>query len=411
MATATHRILTDETGLAIKGELQIMNGILGEMAQDIIAKDWAEVQGLVRSGLAPRIFPIGTRFIVPWTDTRTSVSTVWDMEFDVVHHGIAIDRGGKEVPAMYLQSHYTLPFTTQFDAVEAQICAVSAMPAGTYHFKLGAARGFADDVNKTFQFTTTQQIPAGGQIVLQGSYNAALSGTKAKTYASASSTTQIEEVTLSEGSGGTDLGTAGTTLGDKLNNPYCASIGNNLWSESAIRQFLNSEKAANAWWEPKNAFDRPPSYLSTTAGFMSGFDDGFLNAVGTVQVKTQRNYVTGGGTSGAPAVDTGYEQFFLPSAEQHYFNTYLGTVNDGTEGTAWDYWKQVNGTATPWAGWQSYPELITYGIDNKSSARNVWLRSALRYYSYNVGYVYASGLVDGNRAYNGNSAAPACAII
>lgn len=407
--------MTEECGNRIADKMDSMNLLLAAIADNMSQteelKDWETISAIVRAGLAPSMFPIGTRFIVPWTDTRTDVSTVWDMEFDVVHHGNALLQNGNTVPAMYLQSHYTLPFTTPFDAIEAQICAVSDMPAGTYHFTLGSTRGYSGDVGKTFQFTTTQQIPAGGQIVLSGSYNAALAGTKAKTYSSPTSTTQIEEVTLSEGSGGTDLGSIATTVGTVLNNPYCASLGNNLWSESAIRQFLNSEKAANAWWSAKNAFDRPPSYLSTSAGFMSGFEADFLNAVGNIQVKTQRNYVTGGGTSGSPVVDTDFEKFFLPSAEQHYFNTYLGTVNDGTEGTAWDYWKQVKGDATPWAGWQTYPELITYGIDNKASARAVWLRSATRNSSCYVGSVYASGSVDGFDASNGVSAAPACAIV
>lgn len=58
------------------------------------------------------------------------------------------------------------------------------------------------------------------------------------------------------------------------------SNGYNNASMSAIWQWLNSDKPANQWWEPKHIFDNPPGYASTKAGFISGFTDpDFLKCV------------------------------------------------------------------------------------------------------------------------------------
>ena len=80
-----------------------------------------------------------------------------------------------------------------------------------------------------------------------------------------------------------------------------------------------------------------------------------------------------------------------------------------------DYWTQLRTASgrSSWAGWQTYPELITYDAVSTSIARSVWLRSARRhaYDANGVGCVYSSGYVYLASANSGYFAAPACVIV
>lgn len=80
------------------------------------------------------------------------------------------------------------------------------------------------------------------------------------------------------------------------------------------------------------------------------------------------------------------------------------------EGDYWEYWKRASGRTTPCAQWQTYPEMITYAIENHNSARTVRMRSAGRGDSYNPWCVYSSGNVNNGYAYYSMRCAPACAI-
>lgn len=81
------------------------------------------------------------------------------------------------------------------------------------------------------------------------------------------------------------------------------------------------------------------------------------------------------------------------------------------EGDYWEYWKRASGRTTPCAQWQTYPEMITYAIENHNSARYGRLRSANRGTSYYTWCVTSSGNV-ASYGYANNSmrCAPACAI-
>ena len=117
-------------------------------------------------------------------------------------------------------------------------------------------------------------------------------------------------------------------------------------------------------------------------------------------------------------VETVYDKMFPISAREHYFSNYLSATSDGykAEGVPLDYWKQLaaaSGRTSAWAGWGTYPELITYDSAATTTARYVWLRSAYRSAANasHVGRVYASGYVGHAYATNGHFAAPACVII
>ena len=64
-------------------------------------------------------------------------------------------------------------------------------------------------------------------------------------------------------------------------------------------------------------------------------------------------------------------------------------------------------SSTPLALWQTYPQLITYAINAKTSPQNVWTRSALRSYGYHAFIVASSGYVHGSYAQYAIRCAPA----
>ena len=134
--------------------------------------------------------------------------------------------------------------------------------------------------------------------------------------------------------------------------------------------------------------------------------------LGAVSVKTQSHP---GDSDGGTTVET-FDKVFIPSARQHYFANYLVATSDGyeAEGVPWDYWSglaKASGRTAAWAGWNTYPELITYS--RSGNARYAFERSANRNgsYGYNVGCVSASGYVGGNSANGGLYVAPACVLI
>ena len=117
------------------------------------------------------------------------------------------------------------------------------------------------------------------------------------------------------------------------------------------------------------------------------------------------------------AAETVYDRMFPISTREHGFSNYLSESTDGYNagGVPLDYWTQLRAASgrSSWAGWQTYPELITYDAVSTSSARSVWLRAAYRNanFAYGVGCVYSSGYVSGANAYYGCFAAPACVIV
>jgi hypothetical protein len=90
---------------------------------------------------------------------------------------------------------------------------------------------------------------------------------------------------------------------EELNNPESTrvSYGNNRWSVSNIRQWLNSEGAANEWFTPQHEYDAAPiadniwyedgTYVeygsyANEAGFLAGFSDEVKQHFATVRNKT-----------------------------------------------------------------------------------------------------------------------------
>lgn len=398
MSTATIDLVRDTTMQDIAYSLRTLASInAGELA------DMAAIRKLVRTGNAANVFAIGDQINVPWTDKATGTQYVVPM--DVVHHGEATLKDGTVVPAMYLQWHYATPFGVQFNNYQAFYYCEEELPAGTYYVTMGYSWGNNVVADVSYNFTLTEAVPAGGQLAgFRGAPDNAASSWKVYAFADKTTATAQETVSVSEGVAGTFLGTF-TAAGDgNINSLQRTAYGYNRWGQSAMRQWLNSEAEAGEWWTPQNDYDRPADQLATKAGFLSGFEQDFLDCLTPIKVTTALNTVTD--AADGTTEDT-YDKIFLPSLEQIYTTPQLS----GVEGEYWDYWKRALGRTTP-TSWHPnvYPEYITYGLENKTSAQSVRLRSAARGGSYNAWCVSAGGYVYYPYAIYASRCAPACAI-
>jgi hypothetical protein len=299
---------------------------------------------------------------------------------------------GNTKPAMILLMHHVI-YDRQFDAPEALIYAAEAIPAGNYKVYVTNDPWTAGNNNKYWYFTLTQNVPAGGQIVVSASYNADLEGKSVKTYSGPASTTVIETATLTatEIADAVDLGT--TRLAN-VNDIARVKVGSNNYKESAIRQWINSKAAANGWWAKTNKFDRPASYANV-AGLLHGMDQDFLDSVRALAVpcKTNGTFELDGWT-----LNTAYtlaDKFWLASRNEVGFGT--ENVAEGSVLKAYDGAANV--------------DRIKYDILSKSTARGWWLRSPYPSYSGNVRYVDVDGSLSYYGAYSGIGAVAACAIM
>lgn len=400
------KLLTNEVGLQMLEEMRRQTAISEATARDQIAalaSQMSAIAKIVRDGYGNVLMDIGDQLNIDWTDGSKSYS----VPHDIVHFANVDLKNGDKVPGMYLQWHFCSPFGIQFDAAEAFYYAETELAAGTYNIIVGDNWGNNCKKNEQYQFTLSKPVPAGGQIA--GFYSMpdkAAAEWTVQTFTDAKSTTPIETVKPTAGSNGTNLGTLSFAGDGKLNSLQRVAYGYNRWSQSAIRQYLNSAKAAGQWWEPQHKWDRPPAELASKPGFLSGYSDDFLNAIKPVRVRTALNTVT---DAAVGTYEDTYDKIFLASLEQEFITPQAS----GVEGEAWDYWKQAVERSTPTPWYKTFAEgghPITYGIDGKTSAQYVRLRSAYRGYAYNTWFVSASGYVNGSYAVYSGRFAPACVI-
>lgn len=352
-------------------------------------KTWGQVQELVRSGLAGKVFTPGVDQLIC---QRNGEELIWDVL------GIDIDTPADErfKHSMTLQLHdcYT---NLQYDAPEALFYCETALPAGTYNFAL--LPGYDTDFGggKTYQFTLTKEVPAGGQITFPWNWNQQALATKISTYKNRTDTAAIESVSVTEGTDGTNLGTADGNSAD-MNHAHRIRYGSNNWAESAMRQHLNSNKAAGAVWIPKTKFDRPPNWAANTAGWMNGIDEDFLTAIGETKKVTCRNNTTDGGGS-----DTTSDKFFLLSRREAFMGD---EVSDVIEGEPYPYYSEYSDYEKPNTG--ADKNRIKY---RNGAAQYWWLRLPYAWDGSGVRLVNPGGSLNSNGASNTFGVAPACNII
>lgn len=379
-------LLSEETFIEKMDNQNILLAAIASNGGGVKITSWSAVQQIVRLGLASKVFAIGDQFV----STKGDKQLVWDIiGFD---HDVPADSQFKHSMTIQLHDCYT---SLVFDAREALYYAPDGLPAGTYNFHIVTQPWYTADNNKDFQFTLAKDLPSDGQIVLDMTYNAALAGRSVKTYASAESTEVIETATITEGSGGTALGNTDGKV-EHLNHIQRAIMGSNRWLHSAARQWLNSNKAANAWWKPQNEFDRPSSNAST-AGFLTDMDGEFLSVIGEVTKRTALNTVTDGGGY----EDTKELMFLLSRSE-----LYGGLENSVNEGEPYPYYANYSDLSAP--GTAADNNRIKY---RAGSAQYWWQRSCSAGYASSVRFVNPAGEIGSNNASNSSGVAPACNII
>lgn len=381
--------LSDDT---FAEKMDTMNQFLAAIATgqggSLKPTSWSDVQALVRKGLASKVFAVGDQL----TCQRGSTTLVWD----IIGFDIDTPADKQFTHSMTLQLHDCLQ-GTQYDAPEALFYCETALAAGTYNFTLLAGYDTTYGGGKTYQFTLTKEVPAGGQITFPWNWNTQASATKVSTYKSRTDTAAIETVGVTEGTGGTSLGTAdGKTA--NMNHSHRIRYGSNNWAESAMRQYLNSDKAAGSVWTPQTKFDRPPSWNAGTAGFMNGLDADFLAVIGKTTKVTCRNTVTDNGGS-----DTTKDKFFLLSRREVFAGNEVSNV---TEGEPYPFYSDYSDYASANAG--ADKNRIKY---RGGSPQWWWLRTPNAGNGGYVRYVYPGGILNDNSASGSCGVAPACNVI
>ena len=385
--------------------------LLHVLVKGQVYTSWGQIQEVVKRGLAQQYFKIGDQLEVNWQKGET----VHKLPFDVVSFDPVLKSGSSDpVPGLWLQSHYAMD-GAQFGASRAAYYCQEALAAGTYIFEITTT--WSQAVAGKYQFTTTQEIPAGGQIVIGrnndfytwAAPDTAPSAWKVHTFSTVGSTTALETnlevTTVSEGTALFTLSSAAKYNANGEGNLQSCGYGYNRWAFSSMRKWLNSDAVAGQWWAASDNADRPAQQLATLDGFMKGFESDFLSVLGKVKVTTALN-TTSDSEIGASEVT--YDTFFLPSLEQEY----IVPQASGVEGAYWPYWKERLGLNSPQETGSSNanPNHIRYAYDARTSAQNCRLRSAYRGYAGTTWYVSASGSANYTGATYANRGCPACVI-
>lgn len=452
------RIASEETLVRVAEALETM---AASQAVDLASpRTWGEVQSIVRSGLASKVFSVGDQFVVERASSASATvagsgvtsasvtmitfinklgfvrSGLYDFEYngavwtyagepvtlsqygitpagtaakgdhivvslsttDVVFDVIGIDH---DIPSdaqfthsLTLGMHDLYTSAVQFDGTEALFYCATELAAGTYNFTLLAGYDTTYGGGKTYQFTLTSAVPAGGVIMFPWGYNVQASTVKISTYATIETTTAIESVSVTEGTGGTALETLG-----ECNHTHRIRYGSNNYNESAIRQWMNSDGARGTFWTHKTNYDRPPTWNTTLDGFLYGLDKSFVDAVGAVKKLTALNTLTD--NTDASYIETD-EKFFLFSNDELYF----ATENGVDQGEPYAYYKNYSTLAAAGSGADSNRTKYRNG-----SATYYWMRSPYPWDADTVRLANPDGSLTTTSAPNSFGAAPACCIV
>ena len=368
-----------------------------------LTRSWEGFKALCQQGAVGRYFNVGDQLqCKKGSDTLT---------WDIVHIGEREDGQNYVI----LQMHDCWKRNIQFDAREAIFKATAEIPAGTYHFTTSVAgitdTNWTDSTksgwSKTWQFTTTKVIPKGGVLCFANpkDWNTDLSTEGVSSYATNDSTTPIETLTIAEGAGGTDLATLGT-----INHAQRICYGYNRYSQSNIRQWLNSKAEAGKWFTPQNDWDRPNDTQSDK-GFMNDIDQDFLAVVSKTQIITDINKISDNGGH-----DTTYDYFFLPCMKNinggdNFLSSPGSAVQDIEDTDVWDYYTKFRMDGKTGANPEADSNRIKYRMSNQSEACYWWERSPYPANAYHVRGVSPSGSCWWSSiAYGWSGVAPACRI-
>ena len=361
---------------------------------------WTDFRKLVRAGKAPELYPVGTKLYENWGDDTSNAWIVVDYPDDSRYIDSDLATQGYTNRVMLMEEK--INFLRSFDAKEAWLYAEIAIPAGVYRFTIpnyDASYGG----NKTYIFTSTAQIPVGGQLTITWEYQT--NPTKVQGYSSSTSTAVLFNVSIAEWDGAaacTDLGTIKLTMTDadstygKLNHIQRARYGSNNYYQSGLRQWLNADAAANAWWAPSNVFDRPYGN-SDAAGRLNTMNSAMkaVLATPTVDCITNNTFETGG-IDGTPfALQTAYtvKDKLFPVT-----HTEVNLSSTPNVDSVLSYYTNARNA-----------DRIKYRKDN-GNAYYWWLRAPYPSDARSVRSVTSSGALTSNSAYGTIGGVAACII-
>ena len=371
--------MSDQTDL--NNALSAINSDLSGLTNIVLnspSTDWSVIQKQVEFGLAKNLYPVGTQFTVHH-------DVYGDMLFDVIGHDHDLSAGKEH--SMTLLMHNVI-YSTQFDEIEGFYYCADGLTAGTYNVTITRQPWFTDDVGKTFQFTLADDVPAGAILWWDG-YNVTREGRTVRVYNTRGATSAAQTATMTEGNGGTALGSVDGT--GNFNFFDRTVLGSNDWEESGVRQWLNADVASN-WWEPKTNWDRLVNYYSRP-GFLYGFDADFKNVlVETTHGNRSNTVYDSHGTNVAYSTT---EKIFLLCNEEVNLAQEQGIVC----GTVYDYYKNA-----------ANADRIKYDITSTGTARNWWLRSPYPSHASSERLVNLSGALNNSNADYGYGVAAACVI-
>ena len=378
--------LLDETFAEKMDKQNAFLGVLAAASLKDLSHDWQGLSDLADTGLFGDAYGIGDQFIDVWTDKATNTDYTYPLQLNHIGN-VELKDGETLENRPFLQAHYAHPFGVQFSHQRAFLACPDGLEAGTYYFTIESSWGTHVVAGDVVCFTTTQAVPAGGRI--SGCYGApdqAKSTWRSYTH-SADGKTVLETITPTFTASGTSLGTLkAAQRSGNLNSVQEMAYGWNRWKTSALRQYLNSSAGVGAWWTAQDAWDIAPTELTTKQGFLTGCSDEFVDALKEVKVVTYPNTVNDDPGGNTP--DITYDRVFVPSLEQIYC-----VPQKAGEGEYHEYWKRKSGATSPLAQYGTYPQMITYAVENHTSAQNVRLRSAGRGLANSTWLVRSSGYV------------------
>ena len=403
MSEVTKPMALDETLQATNHLLAHLNASVDLLASDKrseLVTDVATVAQLAKNDELLEVMDYGDGIHPAWVDGETN----YNPEMNLCHVSTEELEDGETIRGAFFEWDKTLPFGAQFDAPEAICYFDGTEAAGTYHIPITVSYGTGWVAGEAIQFTLSEAPAEGDQLVLSTATNNANNPTNGMTWNvyGKGSTESKQNGTTSNGTGGTALDAANSqvTPNGKTNAIQRVVYGYNRWSQSGLRQFLNSDAAAGSWWTAQNPWDRPHGLLATKPGFLAGYDDDVKQYFKPIKVVT----VACNGDSNAE--DVTYDKVFLSSLEQMYCVPQFS----GKEGEYWEYYKRLLGRTTPAPTSATYPRLIKYALNAATSAQTCFRRSASRNFAYYVWYVGASGSVYTYNAYYAHRCAPSVFI-
>ena len=402
----------------IKNRLDVLEDIsvLKEMT-------WDNIKIISDKGQARNYFAVGDELTEDWKSTISGEETSYEnVPMYISHMGnvtVQDDGSDVQVPGMFMEWKYTLPFAIPFCAPQCLQCfdgtdgAPDGLPAGKYAFKVKSLPNWATAKaayqGKYLCFTLTQAIPSGGVLTGSGWGNNNTWAMQTKTsYLNTGTVIETPEITVED-----TLPNDCTYLGETWSNDVgygilnwceCVPYGDNTWRDSDLRQWLNSNAEAGQWWTKKTRYNMQPAAATTHAGFLNGYSNDFISNLKTTKVAQNTNTV-----KEKEGMVYTYDKIFIASRTQMNCNT-----ND--EGEIWDYYKELavgeenlDASGRFKAG-QTYAILKRYGLGATTTAYTFFNRSAYRAHGNDVYGCNSSGNLTNNNAGNSYRCLPACVI-